>query len=114
MHGMFYSSDPAATRAFFKDVMGFDHFDAGGGWLIFNIPQADLGVHPNDYAEAPPSGTAEISFFVDDIHGTVAELKAKGATFTGDVRDDGFGYTIMMQVPGGVKVMLYEAKYGRG
>jgi hypothetical protein len=47
----------------------------------------------------------------DDIAGTVAELKANGATFTREVRDDGFGLTTALVVPGAGEMMLYEAKH---
>ena len=33
-----------------RDVFGFKHVDAGGGWLIFALPPAEIGVHP---AEGP-------------------------------------------------------------
>ena len=40
MHGMFYSSEPEALRAFFRDKLGFPSYDVGGGWLIFDMPAA--------------------------------------------------------------------------
>jgi len=52
----------------------------GGGWLIFNAPEADLGVHPTENNE-PASGTADISFYCDDIQASVRELKARGVQF---------------------------------
>ena len=52
VHTMFYSSEPEALREFLRDKLGFDSYtDVGGGWLIFNLPEADMGVHPTD-----PSG----------------------------------------------------------
>ncbi len=61
MHAMFYSSQAEALRTFLKDKLGLDGTDVGGGWLIFDAPEADLGVHPTEGSEAV-SGTAEISF----------------------------------------------------
>ena len=43
--------------------------DVGDGWLIFDAPQADLGVHPTEGTDAA-SGRAEISFWCDDVVGT--------------------------------------------
>ncbi len=40
VHTMFYSSDPEATRAFLRDKLGFPYTDVGGGWLIFDLPEA--------------------------------------------------------------------------
>jgi hypothetical protein len=33
-------------RAFFRDVPGLPSVDAGGGWLIFALPPAELASHP--------------------------------------------------------------------
>jgi catechol 2,3-dioxygenase-like lactoylglutathione lyase family enzyme len=46
MHGMMYTTDAPATRAFFRDILGFEGVDVGEGWLIFDMPEADLGFHP--------------------------------------------------------------------
>jgi hypothetical protein len=46
VHTMFYSSEPDALRAFLRDKLGFPAFDVGGGWLIFDLPEADMGCHP--------------------------------------------------------------------
>ena len=81
LHAMFYSSNADELRAFFKDKLGFRGTDVGGGWLIFDVPEADLGVHPTEKNE-PPSGTADISFYCDDIAVTVSELEARGVEFT--------------------------------
>ena len=50
-HLLLYSRDPDADRAFFRDVLGFAHVDAGGGWLIFALPPAEIGVHPADESQ---------------------------------------------------------------
>jgi catechol 2,3-dioxygenase-like lactoylglutathione lyase family enzyme len=114
VHTMFYSSDPAGTRAFFRDKLGFPATDVGDGWLIFDLPEADLGCHPADPDHGAPSGTPNISFYCDDIQQTVAELKAKGVEFTGPVEDHGYGLVTHFQVPGGFAVQLYQPKYTKG
>lgn len=112
MHGMFYSDDAEATREFLRDKLGFPFADAGGGWLIFDMPAADLGVHPAA-GERSPGGTHDLSFYCDDIEETVAELEAKGVEFAREVRDDGFGYTTEIKVPGNIIVQLYQPKYAK-
>src|SRR5438552_9142445 len=99
MHAMFYSSQAGTLRAFLRDKLGLPGTDVGGGWLIFDAPEADLGVHPTESGE-PPSGTAGISFYCDDIEQTVAELKARGVEFTGPVEDHGYGLVTHFKVPG--------------
>ena len=112
MHGMYYSDDAEATRAFFRDKLGFDATDVGDGWLIFDMPEADLGVHPTgDGDEMPEAGAASVSFYCDDIEETVAELEERGVEFTDEIHDEGFGYVTYFAVPGGLTVQLYEPKY---
>jgi predicted enzyme related to lactoylglutathione lyase len=112
IHGLLYSSDAEATRAFFKDVMKLPGSDIGEGWWIFDFPEGDLGIHP---AEDPSdAGTHDVSFYCDDIHGTVADLKSRGAKFTEDVADHGYGLVTHFTAPGGIKVQLYEPRYVKG
>jgi catechol 2,3-dioxygenase-like lactoylglutathione lyase family enzyme len=99
MHAMFYSSDAEGLRAFLRDKLGLKGTDVGGGWLIFDAPEADLGVHPTEGGE-PPSGTAAISFYCDDLAATVAELKAKGVVFTQAIEDHGYGFVTFFEAPG--------------
>ena len=110
MHGMFYSSEADALRIFLRDKIGLPATDVGGGWLIFNAPEADLGVHPIEGAE-PKSGTADISFYCEDIHASVREMKARGVEFAMDVQDHGYGLVTHFKVPGGFEVQLYQPKY---
>ena len=111
MHGMLYSSDADATRDFMRDVMKLPYTDVGGGWLIFDLPMADLGSHP---ADAGQTGAHDVSFFCDDIERTVADLKKRGATFKGDPADHGYGWVTYLEIPGGIVVQLYEPKYQKG
>jgi catechol 2,3-dioxygenase-like lactoylglutathione lyase family enzyme len=115
LHAMFYTSEPEALRAFFRDKLNLTAHDVGEGWLIFDLPEADLGCHPTeDGAEEPPSGTADISFYCDDVERAVAELKTKGVTFTEPVVDHGYGLVTRFRVPGGFTVQLYQPKYAKG
>jgi predicted enzyme related to lactoylglutathione lyase len=115
VHTMFYSSEAEALREFFRDKIGFPATDVGGGWLIFDLPDAELGCHPaeNDHG-AVPSGTADISFCCDDIHATVSELTAKGVEFTAEVQDQGYGFVTHFKAPGDFTIQLYQPKYSRG
>jgi hypothetical protein len=113
VHGLFYSSDAAATRAFLRDQLRLPHTDVGEGWLIFDLPEADLGVHPLDEEGRPPAGTHDVSLFCDDIRGTVAELRARGVPFRSEVEDHGYGFVTYFTMPGGIEVQLYEPKYAK-
>ncbi len=105
VHAMFYTTDAEATRAFLRDQLRLTAHDVGEGWLIFDVPEADMGCHP---AEKPGH---EISFYCNDIELTVAELRERGVSIKTDIRDDGWGFTTSMEVPGVGPVTLYQPKY---
>ncbi|WP_332014184.1 VOC family protein [Nocardia cyriacigeorgica] len=73
-HSILYASDAEAARAFFRDVLGLPHVDAGHGWLIFTSPPAELAVHPTGPADG---GRTEMYLMCDDLASTIAELRAK-------------------------------------
>lgn len=107
-HMLLYSAEADALRAMLRDVFGFQSVDAGGGWLIFALPPAELGVHPAEGPKHESGGRHEVTFMCDDIRATIAELRAKGVEIDGQPQEEGYGITVMMTLPGGVKVMLYE------
>lgn len=110
---MFYSSDAAGLRNFLRDKLQLKANDIGHGWLIFDIPEADLGCHPADEKNGAPSGTHDISFYCDDIHTTVEELKANGVQFSSPVEDHGYGLVTHFKAPGNFEIQLYQPKYGK-
>lgn len=113
VHTMFYTSQPEELRAFIRDKLGFSYTDVGDGWLIFNLPEADMGCHPTETADGIPSGTHYISFYCDDIKKTVKELRARGVQFTDEVSDRGYGQVTHFKMPGDFQVELYQPKYSK-
>lgn len=112
VHAMFYSAEAEAMRAFVRDKLGFPFTDVGEGWLIFDAPSADLGVHPADESQSHSrAGTHAISFFCDEIERTIAELQARGVEFTTPLEDHGYGLVTHFRMPGGVTVQLYQPHY---
>jgi catechol 2,3-dioxygenase-like lactoylglutathione lyase family enzyme len=107
LHALVHADDADAARAFFRDVLGWPHVDAHDGWLVFGTGPSELGVHPTE------GGTEhhEISLVCDDLEQTVAELGAKGATFSGVIENRGFGRTIVLEVPGGGHMTLYQPRH---
>jgi predicted enzyme related to lactoylglutathione lyase len=111
IHGLFYSSQPEELRAFLRDKLQLPFSDVGGGWLIFDFKEGDLGVHPTEGTDGAPSGQHDISFFTDDIAKTVADLKRRGVKLDAEVADQGYGLVTHLTMPGGVRVQLYQPKY---
>lgn len=112
VHAMFYSSKADEMRAFIRDKLKLQYTDVGEGWLIFDFPEGDLGVHPTD--GDPPTGTPHVSFYCDDIGKTMADLSKRGVIFDSGVEDHGYGLVTSFTMPGDVKVQLYQPKYTKG
>ncbi len=105
MHGLFYTPNAEEVRAFIRDKLGFVHTDTGDGWLIFDMPEADLGVHPSDEV------SHSISFYCDDIHKTVEDLRARGVEFSSGITEEEWGSLTHFRMPGNLEVELYQPKY---
>ncbi len=105
-HAIIYSRDAGGVRALFRDVLELPSIDAGGGWLIFALPPAEVATHPTDGA-----GRHELYLMCDDIHATVADLEAKGVEFTRPIAEERWGSVTAIALPGGGELGLYEPKH---
>ena len=106
-HAIIYSRDAEATRAFLREKLGFSRsVDAGGGWLIFALPPAEVAVHPDE-----PGGRHELYLLCDDLEATMAELEAQGVEFTSAVTDQRWGRVTSLKVPGAGELGLYEPRH---
>ncbi len=106
VHATIFTTDPEGIRAFFRDVLGLSWVDAGGGWLIFALPPAELAAHPSE-----GDGQHRLYLICDDVAATVEELKAKGVELTGEVSDEGFGLMTSLRLPDGSELGLYEPRH---
>src|SRR6185437_7313675 len=94
-HFLFYSANPEADRAFFRDILGFQSVDAGGGWLIFQLPPAEIAVHPSSknlvHAQGGHSVFGALMYLMcDDLQSSVDSLKARNVT-CGPVTEESWG-----------------------
>jgi hypothetical protein len=105
-HVLLYTPEAEALRATLRGALGWEHVDAGDGWLIFALPPAELAAHPSD-----GSTHHELSLMCDDIAATAAELRDKGIEIRGEPEDRGFGVVVTIVLPGGVDVLLYEPRH---
>jgi predicted enzyme related to lactoylglutathione lyase len=118
VHTLIYSDDPEATRAFFREVLGWTSVhvpDSSPPWPIFKTGPSELGVHPTSGGDGDDAYTSplhhSISLMCEDITATKAELEAKGATFTTGIVDYGFGRAAHLDVPGAGDLMVYEPRH---
>ncbi len=106
MHAVVYSPAAEQVRAFFRDVLGLPSADAGGGWLIFALPPAELAVHP-----AETDSRHEIFLMCDDIQATLAELRDKGVEVARDVTEQRWGLLAAIRLPDGSELSLYQPRH---
>jgi len=102
---LFYTTRPGEVRSFIRDKLGLPYTDVGDGWLIFDVPEADVGAHPSRRAYH------NISFYCDDINKTVEELKRRGVKFPSGIHERQWGFVTYFLMPGKTKVELYQPKY---
>ena len=111
-HFLLYSKDPDADRAFFRDVLNFPAVDAGGGWLIFALPPAELGVHPSEepfvrsHAEHPLLG-AVLYLTCEELRSSVKLLSEKGVICS-EIEEADWGLKTTIRLPSGGEIGLYQ------
>jgi len=106
VHAVVFSREADKVRAFFADVLGLAAVDAGGGWLIFALPPAELAVHPAD-----GDGHHELYLMCDDIHATLTELRGKGVEVAREVADQRWGLMAAIRLPDGSEFPIYEPRH---
>jgi uncharacterized glyoxalase superfamily protein PhnB len=105
VHFLLYSADADADRAFIRDKLRFASVDAGDDWLIFQLPPAEVAVHPGGQSEH------EIYLMCDDINATLAELKDQGVEIASPVADRGWGLIAAIRLPSGADLGIYEPRH---
>src|SRR5262249_36850431 len=106
-HVVLYSANPDADRSFFRDILGFKSVDAGHGWLIFKLPEAEAAFHP-----AEGNDRHELYLMCDDLNGEMTALRAKGVE-CGEVVEARWGSITSIRLPGGGKLGLSQPKHPR-
>ena len=116
--GFFYkAADPAATRAWYARVLGFEFTSWGG-----------VAFEASDMAKKPGAATAwsvtsqtstqfepstrdfMINLLVDDLGGLLARIEREGVEVLSKTLDDPFGKFAQIMDPDGIKIELWEPK----
>ena len=110
-HVLLYSQDPDADRAFFSDVLELHSVDAGGGWLIFALPPAEVAVHPADHNSGGDKFIhTQLYLMCDDLPATIKWLEAKKIKCT-EVAKERWGIRTTIVLPSGGEIGLYQPKH---
>ena len=105
-HALVYSREPAEARTVLDKILGTANVDAGGGWLIFALPPAEIAVHPTDGAPG-----IDLYLMCQDIEKTILELREKGVKFSKPVREVSWGRVSAIALPGGGELGLYQPRH---
>jgi hypothetical protein len=111
-HVLLYSEDPEADRTFFRDVLNFPAVDAGGGWLIFGLPSAEVGIHPADGVQKKSHGGRDLAVAViylmcDDLKATIKSLESKKVACS-RIEEEDWGMKTTLRLPSGSEIGLYQ------
>jgi catechol 2,3-dioxygenase-like lactoylglutathione lyase family enzyme len=111
-HLLLYSKDSEADRAFFRDVLGFPAVDAGGGWLIFGLPPAEVGIHPSEGEKRQLHGgrqllTSVLYLMCDNLQTLIKSLEGKNVSCS-PVEEEDWGIKTTTQLPSGGEIGLYQ------
>src|ERR1700739_4982020 len=97
-HVVIYTKEAEAQRAFFRDVFGFSSVDAGHGWLIFALPNAESAFHP-----AQTNDRHELYFMCDNLQTEIEALRATGVECS-RVAEERWGSITKIRLPGGGEI----------
>jgi hypothetical protein len=106
-HTVVYSPNPEADRTFFRDVLGLRGVDAGGGFMIFGLPPAEVSMH-----EAGGPGHHELYLMCDNVEAFIGEVKRREVACEA-VKDEGWGLVTQITLPSGTKLGVYQPRHTR-
>jgi catechol 2,3-dioxygenase-like lactoylglutathione lyase family enzyme len=104
VHSILFAPDADKVRTFLTDVLELESVDAGGGWLIFALPPAEVAVHPGDEPRH------ELYLMTDDLDHTLERLSERGVTVS-EPSDEGWGVLASIEVPGFGPLGVYEPRH---
>ena len=107
VHLIIYSNDEKRDRQFLKDILKLPYVDAGEGWLIFGLPQAEVAVHPTEAKDGQ-----EFYLMCDDVRLFVAEMKRRKLACA-RIQDRGYGLVSQVALPGGGRLGVYQPRHPR-
>jgi hypothetical protein len=105
-HVMIQSSNDAADKKFFSEVLKMPSVDAGGGFLLYAVPPSEIAIHEG-------SGSAhELYLMCDNVETFVAAMKKRDLACT-PPQNHGWGILTQLTLPGGGKLGVYQPLHQR-
>ena len=106
-HVMLQSRNPSADKAFFGGVLNLPSVDAGGGFLIFGVPPAEVAIHDSDRNDVH-----QLYLMCENAERFIEEMQRLGIACT-EPKDLRWGTLFDITLPGGGKLGVYEPRHAR-
>lgn len=106
-HSIIYSKKADADRAFLRDILGLSYVDAGGGWLIFGLPPAEVAIHP-----FTKNNIHEFYLMCADIRAFMSAMSKRGVSCSA-IQSMSWGELTRVKLPGGGKLGVYQPLHAR-
>src|SRR5438105_2000376 len=106
-HVILQSTNDNADMAFLTDVLKLPSINAGGGYMIYGIPPAEVSIHGSDRNDIH-----QLYFMCDDIADFTADMTRHGIAFSTPARQS-WGTVTEITLPGGGKLGVYQPRHAR-
>lgn len=106
-HVMLQSRNPTADRAFFGGVLKLPSVDAGGGFMIFGVPPAEVAIHDSDRNDIH-----QLYLMCADAARFIGEMQRLGIACTTPA-EQRWGKSFEITLPGGGRLGVYEPHHMR-
>ena len=106
-HVMLQSTNDKADMAFLTDVLKLPSINAGGGYMIYGIPPAEMSIHGSDRNDVH-----QLYFMCENIAAFTGDMTRHGIPFSTPVRRS-WGTATEITLPGGGKLGVYQPHHTR-
>lgn len=106
-HVMLHSTNDKADIGFLADVLKLPSVNAGGGYMIFGVPPAEVSIHGSER-----NGDHQLYLMCEDIAAFTGNMTRHGIAFSTPVRQ-GWGTVTEITLPGGGKLGVYQPRHPR-
>lgn len=106
-HIMLQSTNDHADMGFLTDVLKLQSINAGGGYMIFGIPPAELSIHGSD-----TNDVHKLYLMCEDIAAFTSDMTRHGIAFSTPARQS-WGTVTEITLPGGGKLGVYQPRHPR-
>jgi len=104
----FPARDPAATKAFFTQVFGWDFTDYGPDYTAFSGAGMDGGFYRADARATVAGGSVLVVLYSDALEQTQAKIEAAGGTIVKPIFDFPGGRRFHFAEPSGNELAVWS------